>query len=660
MKKIEILSPAGDSESLALAVSNGADAVYLGLNSFNARIRAKNFTVESLEESIKLCHAHGVRVYVTLNIQLYNRELEQMLSLVGELYRMGADALIVADFGVASTIRKYYPDLEIHASTQASVHNRNGARELHNSLGFSRIVLARELDRESIRYISQDEEYETEIFVHGAHCMSVSGQCLLSYCLGGRSGNRGECAQPCRLPYKIGDKLSYPLSLKDMTLSCHIPELLDSGASSLKIEGRMKRGEYVGGVTRIWRELIDQKRNATKKELSTLEALFSRSGFTDGYFTGNISSSMLGTRSESDKQRSEEIHNEAQPIRRVKVDLHMSLVKGERARLTLTVRGREYTVLGDVVEEAISAPMSESDVIKNLVKLGNTPYEAGNVTVEMSEGIIIKNSSINKLRREAVEKSLSLGRETVVAVYEREELSLPPAPVRTALFMRESQIPKSYSYFDVRIVPAERYTGDERVNGVMLPPVILDREWQELLPMLNKAREKGVRYALITNIGQIKTARELGFELIADMRMNVFNTPCVNYLRSLGVNRVIMSPELSLAQLRDFRGYGAVVYGRLPMLTSHKCILKDTVGCERCKGYVRDRQGASFYAEGIFGHRCVMYNSVPIYMADKKDDIKSYSQHFIFTSEDREECERIIDAYKHSKATDKGMRRIKG
>ena len=321
MSNIEILSPAGDMDALIAAVNNGADAVYLGLDIFNARIRAKNFTLETVDEAIRLCHAHGAKVYVTLNTQLYNKELKLMLDYVAKLYAKGVDALIVADFGVASLIKEYFPNFEIHASTQASVHNRDGALLLHSTLGFSRVVLARELDKKSIEYISKNAEYETEIFVHGAHCMSVSGQCLLSYCLGGRSGNRGECAQPCRLPYAIGKNNGYHLSLKDMSLSGHISEILDSGAKSLKIEGRMKSYTYVGGVVSIWRRLIDEKRNATKGEISTLTALFSRGGFTDGYFTSRINSSMLGIRSQADKEETGKIKEEKIFVKKAPIEL---------------------------------------------------------------------------------------------------------------------------------------------------------------------------------------------------------------------------------------------------------------------------------------------------------------------------------------------------
>ena len=659
MKNIEILSPAGDMDALIAAINSGADAVYLGLDIFNARIRAKNFTLETVDEAIRLCHAQGVKVYVTLNTQLYNKELSLMLDYVCQLYNKGVDALIVADFGVASLIKEYFDDFEIHASTQASVHNRDGAELLSSSLGFSRVVLARELDKESIEYISKNAEYETEIFVHGAHCMSVSGQCLLSYCLGGRSGNRGECAQPCRLPYSVGKNNGYHLSLKDMSLCGHIPEILDSGAKSLKIEGRMKSDTYVGGVVSIWRKLIDGKRNATKGELSTLSALFSRGGFTDGYFTSSINSSMLGIRSQLDKDETEKIKEEKPVYKKSPVMLFARFCKGEKSSLTIKHMGKEYTAFGDIVEEAIKAPMSKEDIEKNLIKLGATPFYPDKVEIVMDEGIMVRNSSINALRRACIDEIFKTGRENREVKYEAMPLIRAEKMIKTALFNEEEQIPENCDYFDVRIVPIERYKGCDLVNGVMLPAVILDREWNEITSMLEYAKKKGVKYAVASNIGQIKRLKSLGFDIIGDFRFNAFNVPCVNYLRKEGVSHLILSPELTLAQLKDFYGYGVIAYGKIPMLTSHKCFLKDTVGCDKCKGYIKDRQGAMCFAQGTFGHRSVMYNSVPVYMADKQGDINKYSYHFIFTDEDKGECYEIIEAYKKQKPTTKGMRRIK-
>ena len=658
MKKVEILAPAKDMEALKSAVYNGADAVYFGLDSFNARMRANNFTLDNLAEAVMLCHAHGVKAYVTLNIQLYNRELEKMLSYVGKAYETGVDALIVADFGVASLIKQYYPDFEIHASTQASVHNLDGVRLLSDSLGFSRVVLARELDKDSIEYISKNAEAETEIFVHGAHCMSVSGQCLASYCMGGRSGNRGDCAQPCRLPYTAGKEKGYLLSLKDMSLSSHIPQILKSGATSLKIEGRMKNSTYVGGTVKVWRTLVDEKRCASKEEANTLKALFSRGGFTDGYFVNKIDKNMLGIRSEGDKDLSR-VQRDDGVEKKVGISLIAHLYENELSCLTLIHPSKTVTVYGDLVERAVNAPMTRADAEKNLSKFGNTPFKVEGVEVNMGECIMIRNSSLNALRRMAVEEFFKTDKKAKEIALNIKKTDTPPIKIKTAVFNSEDQIPDNYTYFDICFVKLEAYTGDRRVNGVLLPTVVLDREWEQITEMLTKARENGVKYAMVSNIGQVERVKAMGFEPLGDFRFNVFNSYTLGYLESIGINRVVLSPELSLAQLRDFCGQGVIVYGHLPVMTTHKCVLKDAYGCEKCKGYIKDRQGVSFFTEGVFGHRNVIYNSVPIYMADKQEDIKNYSWHFIFTNESKDAAYKIIDAYKKGTAASVSIKRIK-
>ncbi len=295
-RKPELLCPVGGQDTLSAAIRGGADAVYFGAREFNARMNAKNFDRLGLEKAISFCHEKGVRTYITLNTLLTDRKLSEALDLVSFLYRAGADALIVADLGLAHLVKEAFPDLELHASTQLSGHNSDAAAALEK-FGFSRMVCARELDRENIRTLCRSSCLEIEMFIHGAICASHSGQCLMSSMIGDRSGNRGECAQPCRLPYNG----TYPLSLKDLCLAGHVKEILDLGVSSLKIEGRMKSPEYVSTVSRIWRKLLDEERDATPKEMQQLAGIFSRSGFTDGYFTGRRTPSMLGVRTQKDK-----------------------------------------------------------------------------------------------------------------------------------------------------------------------------------------------------------------------------------------------------------------------------------------------------------------------------------------------------------------------
>lgn len=295
----ELLAPAGSPEALRAAVDAGADAVYFGAVGFNARAGARNFTDSELARAVDLCHGRGVRVYLTLNTLVYDREMKDYLAAAGRAYRAGVDALIVADIGGAAALRRTFPDLPLHASTQMSGHSVGAARELAGR-GFSRMVLARELSLADISAYTASAPIESEVFIHGALCVCHSGQCLFSSLVGGRSGNRGECAQPCRLPYN-GSK--YPLSLKDNCLAGHIPELIDAGVSSLKIEGRMKGPEYVGAVTAVYRRLLDERRAATAEETDYLAGIFSRSGFTDAYFCGRTGHDMLGTRTEADKKR---------------------------------------------------------------------------------------------------------------------------------------------------------------------------------------------------------------------------------------------------------------------------------------------------------------------------------------------------------------------
>lgn len=652
----ELLAPAKDLQALKSAIASGADAVYFGTDLFNARMRANNFNLDEARDAIRLCHAHGVKAFVTLNIAILDREIPQMLEYVASLYESGVDALIVSDIGAMRLIKESFPDLEIHASTQASVHNADGVRALEN-VGCARVVVARELDRESIKNICSEVDAEIEMFVHGAHCMSVSGQCLMSYAMGGRSGNRGECAQPCRLPYKTSCKSAYPLSLKDMSLCTRIGEIIDTGAASLKIEGRMKNAEYVGGTVKIWRELLDAKRNATKTELSRLEALFSRQGFTDGYFASKIDDTMLGVRSEQDKEISKSLDSAEIQLEKPKINMSARFVLGENSSLIVSLGAKSVTVYGDAPEVAISAPMSDDDIKKNLSKLGTTPFSLGEIELEKSENIMVRVSALNALRRKAIDALLG-AREAKKVDYVAKKRIFGAFNKRTALFSRVEQIPENADYFDIIFVYADRYKKGCGANGICLPPVILDKEWGTLEPILEKARLDGVKYALASNIGQIDRLKALGFEIICDFRFNVFNSEGAKYLKESGAINIILSPELTVPQCRDIGG-SLIVYGKFPVMTTHKCVIKSGEGCDKCKCYLSDRTGAKMYCEGIFGHRNIIYNATPLYMADKLPSVKEFAHHFIFSDESKAECYKIIEAYKSGKATNEKMRRVR-
>ena len=416
MKLPELLCPAGSMEALAAAVDGGADAVYFGGNHFNARMFANNFDSAAMREAVSLCHTYGVKAYLTLNTLPLDREIKTFLDAAYDAAQAGIDALIVADLGGAAAIRRTIPTLELHASTQASGHNADAGRMLAE-LGFSRMVLAREVSLTDIRTYIENSPIEAEVFVHGALCVCHSGQCLFSSLIGGRSGNRGACAQPCRLPYAVGKKTGYPLSLKDLCLGEHVPALIDAGVASLKIEGRMKAPEYVHAVTRVWRRLLDERRAATADEMAYLAEIFSRGGFTDRYFARTDRRSpdwtgrgMLGVRSEDDKQNTRALPKWTDggnvTHRKLPVMLEATLRRDEPSVLTATCGEKTVTVTGDIPQIARkeSAAMTEESVAGSLCKLGNTPFEAKEIRVAVDGGLMLPAAALNALRRSAAEQ----------------------------------------------------------------------------------------------------------------------------------------------------------------------------------------------------------------------------------------------------------------
>ncbi len=399
----ELLCPAGSPLALDAAIEGGADAVYLGGIGFNARRGATNFDADELRAGIRRAHAYGVKVYLTLNTLVYDRELPDYLRAAALAQDAGADALIVADLGGAAVIHRHLPELALHASTQASVHSA-AAGSMLAEMGFSRMVVARELPLCDLRTAVAESPIEIEAFIHGALCVCHSGQCLYSSLVGGRSGNRGGCAQPCRLPCRTDKQRSdYPLSLKDLSLARHVPDLSDAGISSLKIEGRMRSPEYVLTVARIWRCLLDERRAANEDEMHRLAEAFSRGGFTDGYFTSKINRSMLGIRSEEDKQAGRSLPPFEGLKRRVPIQMQATVRRGEAVSLTVTAPSGSFTATGDIPQDAINAPLDEETVRRQLTKLGGTPYEANVFHLSLDEGLMLPISSLNALRRAAVE-----------------------------------------------------------------------------------------------------------------------------------------------------------------------------------------------------------------------------------------------------------------
>lgn len=676
---LELLSPAGSPAALDAALENGADAVYLGASAFNARINAQNFTKEDLKAGIRRAHALGRSVYMTLNTQVLDRELPALLNTAREAYDAGVDALIVADLGAALEIRRILPAFPLHASTQMSGHSTDMGHLLHR-LGFTRMVIARETAESDIRSFCEHSPLECEVFVHGALCVSHSGQCLFSSVVGGRSGNRGACAQPCRLPFKNG----YPLSLRDLCLAREIPMLKEMGVASLKIEGRMKSPEYVGAVTAVYRRLINENRAATDDEVAFLAEVFSRGGFTNSYFHSRIGKNMLGVRSDSDKERSRALPPFKGLTQKAPVSFSFTAKENERVTLTAEKSGRTVTVTGENPILAEKTPTDKDTVVRQLSKLGGTVYSAENVSVSIEGDFLLPVSQLNALRREAVAALETIDGEPLLP---RTDIPLELPEIRngaaeaqkgerSARFLSPAQITdRALSCFDIRYLPLFSFA--DKANGVILPPVVYDNKRNEVRSALVEALKNGASHVLVTNLGQLSLVREAIEEsgadnviLRGDFRLGVTNTSALSLLRSVGLDSVVLSPELTLPQARDVAKSAPaslIVYGRLPLMLLEKCVnlgrdeKKSAALCRVCKenakdparaflpsSILTDRRGADFPVTREWEHRSVIYNSVPTYTADRLREIRTARitrHHYIFSIESPTEVDRIINSY---------------
>lgn len=677
----ELLAPAGSPDALAAAIEGGADAVYFGSVKFSARMRAKNFDENEITDAVALCRAYGVRSYITVNTRVRETEMDEVMDTVARLYEAGADALIVADLGVASLVRQQFPDIELHASTQLSGCSSADAVQLAK-LGFTRMVCPRELSLRQISLLCSQSPIEIEMFVHGAHCVSFSGQCMLSYAMGGRSGNRGECAQPCRLPYKICgtacNPSEYPLSLKDMCLASHIREVMLSGVTSLKIEGRQKSADYVYGVTKMYRTLLDEKRDATKDDVEALAALFSRDGFSDGYFSEKYTS-MLGVRRADDTEMSRNAPPFPGLTKKIPLCAKLAVKTGSPATLTISANDKSVTVTGNVPDAARTAALDEAAARKNIGKLGGTPYTLASFTADIDDGLFFTPAALNDLRRRALAEWNAPPRRTVsaiTAVPEKVKRSMPEKVRFTAQFLSADQIPPEAEEFFVEIyLPPECYARDYSMDMVPYAP---DITTTQLAARLSVTSPKSV---LAHTPSQIAMAKELGIPVFASMRLNVWNTACADAICQMGADLVTLSPELPLGAMRAVRANKALIaYGRLPLMLMMRCAISDggthchtkgnggfTDFIEKnfiCRSALTDRTGASFPLLGMYDCSNVLYNSVPLYMADRLDTLYSTgvsTLHFIFSTENKGEVKSIIHAYKNGlpPADPSAVRRIK-
>ena len=671
---LELLSPAGSPEAVVAAVQNGADAVYLGLGGFNARQGAKNFTYEEFIAAAKYCHERGCKVYVTLNTLCSDRELTEAAELAAFVSENGADAVLVQDLGLARVLRSVCPDLPLHASTQMSVHNLAGVYAAAQ-MGMTRVVLARELNREQIRYIAAHSPIEVEVFVHGALCFCYSGQCYMSALIGRRSGNRGMCAQPCRMQYSMGRRMDeYPLSLKDNCLVDYLQELDDAGVACVKIEGRMKRPEYTAIVTEIYHRAAHEGVAPTEKDMEKLRQAFSRDGFTDGYYTGK-KQDMHGVRSEPDKDVNK-LFTEARrayasgEMRRVDVEFQVALHAGTPAALAARAQGQIAVVYGPVPEPAQSAGLTLSSVSAQLYKTGGTPYRCSSVTGEVESGLYLPAAAVNELRRDALAAlTAKLGapprRRAGPFPALRPSPRRPRSPVLNVQVLTREQLTPELAetkpanvYVPLQILsetPESVSPFIENGCGIVavLPRVISDTEAQGVASMLEKVRAAGVGEALVGNLGHVALARGAGFDVRGDFGLNVFNSQSLQTLSDAGLRSATASFELRLAAVRDLAkciDTELIIYGRLPCMVTEQCIISRAAGGCACdsSASLSDRKGSVFPVVREFGCRNVILNAHKLFLADRTDDILAcglWAGRLMFTTETPRECVQIVRAY---------------
>ncbi len=672
---IELLSPAGSPEAVIAAVQNGADAIYMGLGNFNARRGAKNFTDEEFERSMRYCRIRGCKVYVTLNTLVNDREIAQAVESARLASQLGADGIIIQDLGLAYAIRQALPDIPLHASTQMSIHNLAGV-EAAAEMGMTRAVLARELSLEQIKFITQHASIETEVFVHGALCFCQSGQCYMSALIGRRSGNRGMCAQPCRMQYSLGGRMDdYPMSLKDNCLVDRLRELEDAGVACLKIEGRMKRPEYTAIVTKIYSKALKEHRQPSDEEMETLEKAFSRQGFTQGYFNGD-KKDMFGRREEPDKD-TEKLFTLARKgysegeLRRVPVHFYTVAEKGMPVKaIAFDDDGNRAAAMGGVPEKARGQGLTATYITEQMFKTGGTPYNCVENRAQADPGLYLPASEINDLRRRLVSE-LSEQRakppiRRVGKLPEKPKGKLPTGdPAMIFQVLTEEQLspelaalkPK-YLYVPLTLM-AEKldllrpFAEQGTIPVAVLPRVIADNEATAVYDMLSRMFDQGVNEALVGNLGHAMLAKKAGMKLRGDFGLNTFNSLSMEVIRQAGFISATASFELRLSQIRDMikpLDTELIIYGRIPLMVSDQCIIRHSAGRCNCQtpGQMADRMGSVFPVVKEFGCRNVIYNAHKLYLADKAEDVYAagaWGLRMMFTTEGMRECVEVAKGY---------------
>lgn len=647
---MEILSPAGSPEALKAAVLSGADAVYFGASSFNARMNAANFSDDALETAIRYCHERGVACHGVLNTLVTGREMPRALETARTLISAGVDALIVQDVGLAAELKKR-SDIPLHASTQMTVHNLDGIL-FAQQMGFDRVVLSREVSRKELEYMAARSPLELEVFAHGALCMCYSGQCYMSSLIGGRSGNRGECAQPCRLPYQGG----YRLSLKDLCLLKHYSELEQMGIASLKIEGRMKSPEYVSAITSAY---AAAKRGApySPETEEYLAGVFSRSGFTDGYYTDRIGGEMFGTRSET-------VHRVEIPTKeypRLGLDVTLRPLADE---LLCTASCGTYSTEGTLpMSPAKNRATGVEEIRQAFGALGNTPYYLSSFSADLPENVFVPASAVKQLRREMIGRLTQM---RLIRFRSWKELDVscdkgsPCSGRREGYFLHPERIPPEID-LDFIWLPLDAISKHPktvaRLNGrvgFVLPRILREDEKQTVQGYVSAWKKEGVTDALCGNVGCLPFCFSHGLVPHGDFGLNVFNPAAREEFLAKGMKDLTLSFELNAAQLRDLttQRTGIIVYGRLPFMIFRNCLKKTHGGDET----IADRMGKEFLLSCAFGCRNELWNAHPLWLADKPIGQLGFHR-FLFTDETSEQIVAILAAYQRGDPPDSGMTR---
>ena len=670
MKKIEILAPAGNLDSLLAGIHSGADAVYFGYGELNARRNAKNFDEQSLAEASRLCKERGVKMHMTVNTMVYDREYDEVLRTLEIACKYGIDALIVQDLGVAKIVRESAPEMKMHASTQLTVHNVSGAWQA-KELGFSRVVLAREMSREEILQVTTQVPVETEVFVHGALCMCVSGQCYMSSVIGERSGNRGLCAQPCRLPFASGRKgdSGYALSLKDLSLADRVKELMALGVDSFKIEGRMKRPEYVAAAVSQFKEAVC----GAQADMDLMAAVFSRSGFTKGYFDAKLGQEMFGTRQKEDVLASQKVLKKlsdmaSKDVPRVGVDFSFTMKENEPAVLTAS-DGEGHTVQaqGEIPQQALKAPTTKELVWRSLEKTGGTFYYLNSLTCDLGEGLIYPASQLNSLRREALDKLTQLRGEIHEIPFHKPEKQPVPKhigvqgeklPLRAAVREIAQITERMGEVCELISVPLDELLKNKNnlpkeivpKISVSLPRVVFGDDEKYLSERLAECKHLGIEHLSTGNLGGVYLGKKMGFVLHGEFGLNIANAGCLAEYERLGLSDCLLSFELSLARARAIGGTlprGLLIYGKLPLMVTRNCPIRLS-GCKDCKGFgtLTDRKKEVFEVRCTGRRYSEIFNSKPVYLADKMDEVSGIDYGLLsFTSEGAKQVDRILLRY---------------